>query len=237
MTGSGEKVAEGADDGRRTRIRGVLGGLLNAGIMGALLFLPAGTPDWPMAWVLLAITIASFTAHSLAVSPDLIEERSRRHENAKSWDRYLVAIIVLTGFAMMVVAGLDIRFGWTGPLPPAVQAASVGIVILSCVLVIWATTSNPFFSAVIRIQSERGHVVVSGGPYRYVRHPGYAGWILYMLALPLMLGSVAALLPGAIAAGLDLVRTHFEDRFLMEELPGYREYAARVRYRLVPGVW
>jgi protein-S-isoprenylcysteine O-methyltransferase Ste14 len=117
------------------------------------------------------------------------------------------------------------------------QAAATVIVLLATALVILATTANPFFSAVIRIQSERGHTVVSGGPYRYVRHPGHAGWLVYFLFLPLMLGSVAALVPAALAAGLDIVRTYLEDRILHAELPGYREYAGHVRYRLIPGVW
>lgn len=237
MTGSGGQIGERMNGVWKKRIRSIIGGMLNAAIMGALLFIPAGTTDWPMAWVLLAFTIVSFIVNSLAVSPDLIDERSRRHENAKPWDRFLVAIIVLFGWATMIIAGLDFRYGWNGTLPPAVQAGALVVVVMSGALVIWATTSNPFFSAVIRIQDDRGQSVVSSGPYRYVRHPGYAGWTLYVLFLPLMLGSVAALIPAAIAAGLDVVRTHLEDRVLMAELAGYKDYAARVRYRLVPGVW
>lgn len=237
MTDSGVQTGRRSDSGMKKRIRSIAGGMVSAAVMGTLLFIPAGTVDWPMAWVLLVFTVISFLVNSLMISPDLIDERSRRHENAKPWDRILVVIIVIAGWAAMIVAGLDFRFGWTGTLPPAVTLAALAIVVLSGALVIWATISNPFFSALIRIQSERGQTVVSCGPYRYVRHPGYAGWILYMLALPLMLGSAAALVPGVTAAGLDIVRTYLEDRVLTAELAGYREYTGRVRYRLVPGVW
>ncbi len=228
---------EGRVDAAKKRMKGIIGGLVNAAVVGVLLFVPAGTFEWPMAWVLLGYTIISFTINSLLVRPDLIDERMHRHADAKPFDRFLVMAIVLAGFAAIVVAGFDYRYGWTGSLPMVVAAAGFLLVVLSGLIVIWATTSNPFFSAVIRIQDDRGHSVVSTGPYRFIRHPGYAGWCLYMICLPLMLGSLVALIPGAIAAGLDVVRTYLEDRILLEELPEYREYADRVRYRLVPGVW
>jgi len=235
-------MAETGNENRRygawkKRMKGITGGLVNAAVMGLLLFVPAGTLDWPVAWVLLAFTVISFIINSLLVSPDLIDERMHRHGNAKPFDRYLVVAIVLAGFAAIIVSGFDFRYGWTGPIPPAIPAMGFVVVVLSGLIIIWATTSNPFFSAVIRIQDDRGHSVVSTGPYRYIRHPGYAGWCLYMLFLPLMLGSLVALIPGAVAAGLDVVRTYLEDRILMAELTGYREYAVRVRYRLIPKVW
>jgi protein-S-isoprenylcysteine O-methyltransferase Ste14 len=234
MGGTGN---EGGTGIWKKRMRGIIGGFLNAAIVGLLLFIPAGTLDWPMAWVLVGFTVVSLVINSLMVRPDLIDERTRRHADAKPFDRYLVMAIVLTGLAAIGVSGLDFRYGWTVSFPPAVQATAFVLVVISGMIVMWATTSNPFFSAVIRIQNDRGHSVVSTGPYRYIRHPGYAGWCLYMLCLPLMLGSLVALIPGAIAAGLDVVRTNLEDRILIAELAGYREYAERVRYRLVPGVW
>ena len=102
---------------------------------------------------------------------------------------------------------------------------------------VWATASNPFFSQIFRLQRERGHSVASGGPYRLVRHPGYLGSILFELAVPIMLGSWWALIAGGLSAGLFLLRTGLEDRTLQAELEGYREYAGRVRSRLVPGIW
>lgn len=228
---------EGRSEIRKKRMRGIIGGFVNSAVVGVLLFVPAGTLAWPAGWVLVGFTLISMVANSLMVRPDLIDERMHRHPDAKPFDRYLVVSIVLAGFAAISLSGFDFRYGWTGSFPPVVQAAAFVLVVLSGLIVIWATTSNPFFSAVIRIQNDRGHSVVSTGPYRFIRHPGYAGWCLYMVALPLMLGSLVALIPGAIAAALDVVRTYLEDRILMEELPGYREYAGRVRYRLIMGVW
>jgi protein-S-isoprenylcysteine O-methyltransferase Ste14 len=97
--------------------------------------------------------------------------------------------------------------------------------------------SNRFFSPTVRIQSDRGHQVISGGPYQIIRHPGYSGWILQMLAAPLALGSWWGLIPGLLSACLYGIRTALEDRTLHRELPGYTDYAARVRYRLLPGIW
>jgi protein-S-isoprenylcysteine O-methyltransferase Ste14 len=223
--------------GRKNRVKGSISSVIFTAVMGALLFVPAGTVEWPVAWVLLVIYFVSQGVYNYIISPDLIKERGRRHKDAKLWDRYLVATISLTGFATMIVAGLDHRFGWTGPLSLLVQVLALVLVILSTALVIWAASTNTFFSAEIRIQSDRGHSVISGGPYRYVRHPGYAGWIGYMLSLPWVLGSIPALVPALLAVGLDILRTYLEDRTLQAELPGYRDYTARVRYRLVPGVW
>ncbi len=236
-TGTENESEEGKKDGRKSRIKGIISSIVFVGVMGVLLFIPAGTLDWPIAWVLLGIYCSSLVVHNLVVSPDLIEERSRRHKDAKPYDRSLVAIISLAGLATFVIAGLDHRFGWTGPLPLFVQALGIIFVVLSTALVIWAAATNPFFSAVIRIQSDRGHSVVSGGPYHYVRHPGYAGWIVYTLSLPFTLGSIPALVPAVFAVGLNIVRTVLEDTTLQAELPGYREYTGQVRYRLLPGVW
>jgi len=222
---------------QKSRIKGIISCFIFTAVMGLLLFVPAGTLDWPMAWVLLGIYLVTSIIHILVVSPGLIDERSSRHEDSKVWDRYLVIVLILSGFMIMIATGLDHRFVWTGPFTLPVVVISLVLVILGSAFVTWATAANRFFSATIRIQGDRGHSVVSDGPYRYVRHPGYAGWILYYIFLPLMLGSVYALIPAGIAVGLLIVRTYLEDTTLQEELEGYREYAGRVRYRLVPGVW
>jgi protein-S-isoprenylcysteine O-methyltransferase Ste14 len=222
---------------QKSRIKGIISSFIFTAVIGLLLFVPAGTLDWPMAWILLGIYLVTSVIHILVVSPGLIEERTRRHKDSKTWDRYLVIVLILSGFMIMIATGLDHRFVWTEPLTLPVMVISLVLVILGSALVTWATAANRFFSATIRIQGDRGHTVVSDGPYRYVRHPGYAGWILYYLFLPLMLGSVYALIPAGIAVGLLIVRTYLEDTTLQAELEGYREYAGRVRYRLVPGVW
>jgi len=138
---------------------------------------------------------------------------------------------------VLLIAGLDTRFGWTGRVALALQIVAIAIFMLGGALFSWAMVSNAYFSTVVRIQEDRGHTVCTTGPYRFVRHPGYVGAILQSLAVPLMLGSLWALVPGGLAALLIVARTALEDRTLWEELDGYKEYARRVRYRLLPGVW
>lgn len=208
-----------------------------------VLFLAAGTWNWPMAWIYLAFTMLASIVSRLLLNrfhPDLITERatSLDKQDFKAWDRTLVPLIGIYGpVAVLIVAGLDHRFGWPGDVPAALVAASALVLVLGYLLAIWALLVNRFFSAVVRIQTERGHTVITDGPYRSVRHPGYAAGILTNLAVPLLLCSTWALLPALLTAALTVLRTVLEDRTLQEELPGYREYAARVRYRLFPGIW
>jgi protein-S-isoprenylcysteine O-methyltransferase Ste14 len=140
--------------------------------------------------------------------------------------------------ALFVVAGLDARrYQWSPPIPGGVTVAAAAAFVFGQAFAFWAVRSNPFFAKFVRIQHERGHHVVRSGPYAYVRHPGYAGSLLAHLMLPLILGSLWALVPAVIGTALFVVRTWLEDRTLQAELPGYRDYAHDVRWRLVPGVW
>jgi protein-S-isoprenylcysteine O-methyltransferase Ste14 len=118
-----------------------------------------------------------------------------------------------------------------------VQIAALVVVALGYAMLTWATVSNAFFSLAYRIQDDRGHRVATGGPYRYVRHPGYLGSVAFELMTPIMLGSLWALVPGALSALLLVVRTAREDRGLQADLEGYSEYANHVRFRLIPGIW
>ena len=208
-----------------------------------LLFVAAGSIDWPMGWAYVLVSLAS-TALSRFVAlrrhPDLAAERagSLRAEGVKSWDKALMPWVALYGpFIQVIVCGLNRRFGWTPAIPLLWQVIALVVLALSLLLATWAMASNPFFSAVMRIQKDRGHTVVSSGPYRFVRHPGYVGGIVANAAGPLALGSVWALIPGTLTSILMIIRTALEDRTLQEELEGYKEYARRVRYRLVPGIW
>jgi len=146
----------------------------------------------------------------------------------------IVGIIIL---AICVVGGLDVRYGWTTGFPMVAQIAGVILAVLGYALVVWATASNAFFSLIVRIQKERGHSVATGGPYQFVRHPGYVGSIVAYVGTPIMLGSWGAIVLGVVTALLIIVRTAFEDKTLLQELDGYKDYAARVCYRLLPGVW
>ena len=225
----------GSDKARITSA--VAGCVIYMAINAIILFGSAGTLDWPMAWAFIVISLAVFIAGILRSSPDLLDERSRRHDDSKIWDRVIVSVLAAISFIILIVAGLTVRFGMGGQVPLNVQVLALVILTLGNCLIVWATWTNRFFSATVRLQTDRGHEIVSDGPYRYVRHPGYAGMIVYSLFEPLALASYWAFVPAVLAVALFIVRTYLEDTTLQEELSGYREYAGRVRNRLVPYVW
>jgi len=209
-------------------------------MLAVVLFLSAGRLDWVMGWALLGITLIWIAATAVVViprNPELLAERVGPRKGAKTWDTVIMSIVGLVTIAKSIVAGLDQRFGWTTEISLPLQMTTLAVAVLGYALGVWATSANPFFSQIARIQKERGHTVATSGPYRFVRHPGYVGTILSELATPVMLGSWWALIPGCLAALLLIIRTALEDRMLLEELNGYRDYARRVRYRLLVGVW
>lgn len=172
--------------------------------------------------------------------PDLIADRANFSDidDTKSWDKILAPLVAVLGpIVMLLVAGLDIRFGWSTNLPLVLQVAGLVIVALGYSLGVWATVVNKFFSVIVRIQRERGHSTITSGPYKYVRHPGYAGRILANIAMLLVLDSLWELVPAVLVNCLFIIRIALEDRTLHEELKGYSDYAGRVCYRLLPGVW
>jgi protein-S-isoprenylcysteine O-methyltransferase Ste14 len=168
---------------------------------------------------------------------DLIEERGKSKENVKKWDKVIMTLNIFPALGLLVVAGLDCRFGWAPKLNSWIQVVALVLMILGNAFFTWAMLSNHFFSTAVRIQFDRGHQVAIGGPYNYMRHPGYVGFIVINLATPLILGSLWALIPGAIMAVLFIIRTALEDSTLQKELEGYKEYAQKVKYRLIPGIW
>ena len=206
-------------------------------VLAAILFIPSGRLDWMWAWAYLGVLVGILAINVLVVSPELAAERSEIKENVKSWDKVLGTLIGVLTLGALVVIGLDARFGWSPRLAWATQLGGLVFVALGQGLFSWAMASNVFFSGAVRIQIDRDHTVATGGPYRYVRHPGYVGYITSWLATSLTLGSLWALIPAGLVACLIVVRTALEDRTLQDELEGYKEYAARVRYRLLPGIW
>lgn len=209
-------------------------------IVAVTLFVPAGRLDWTMGWALVGLYALWVAATALVLipnNPELYLERATRRVAGKTWDTVILSFIGLTTIVKHVVAGLDVRFGWTVPLPLALQLIAMGVAALGYALMTWALAVNAFFSKVVRIQEDRGQRVVSRGPYGFVRHPGYVGTVAFELATPIMLGSLWALIPGLLGASLTVVRTYLEDRTLREELDGYEEYIRRVPHRLLPGVW
>jgi protein-S-isoprenylcysteine O-methyltransferase Ste14 len=208
---------------------------------GAALFGAAGTWRWPAAWAFIAVTVALTTAYVLVVArshPDLAQERVAPPPDAKRWDRPLVVVLGIVGpLVTAVTAGLDERFEWSGGVSTPVQAASLLAIAASGGFTCWAVSANRFFSAVVRIQRDRGHRVVESGPYKVVRHPGYAASLLHMIATPLALDAAWAFLPVSVLAVILILRTRLEDEALQKELEGYTAYAGRVRYRLIPAIW
>jgi protein-S-isoprenylcysteine O-methyltransferase Ste14 len=213
---------------------------LNIVGMGVALFWSAGRVDWWPAWAALAVMLAWMMATAIVifrVNTDLLAERLGPRKGAKSWDTAIVSSLGLITLVRYIIAGLDQRFGWTGGFPFVAQIVALIVCFLGYALFVWATASNAYFSQIIRIQSERGHVVVTGGPYHHVGHPAYLGAILYELTVPVLLASWWALLVSGLSAILLILRTALEDHTLQTELTGYADYTRRVRYRLLPGIW
>jgi protein-S-isoprenylcysteine O-methyltransferase Ste14 len=209
-------------------------------LIAAILFLASGHLDWTWAWVYLGICLVSLLINAsivLRTSPETIAERARP-QDTKDWDKVIGGFWGIAIYLVLpLVAGLDVRFRWTQTVTPSWHIAGAVVLALGLGFTSWAMIANAFFSTAVRIQTDRGHKVCSTGPYRLVRHPGYVGFILQSIAVPFLLGSVWALIPGIVAAILMIVRTALEDRTLQSELPGYSDYVQKVRYRVIPGIW
>jgi protein-S-isoprenylcysteine O-methyltransferase Ste14 len=209
-------------------------------MLDGILFGGAGRLNWIQAWVLTGI----FLALSVAVlvwatrnATELMKERRKPGPNVKRWDKIIMRIYTALLLTLLVTAALDGgRFGWSH-VPRFVQVIGAVGGILTGGVIWWCMAANAFLSSAVRIQTDRGHQVAQSGPYQYVRHPMYVALMILLNCVALELGSWWALVPSALIMVLFVVRTALEDQTLQEELPGYREYAARVRYRLVPGVW
>jgi protein-S-isoprenylcysteine O-methyltransferase Ste14 len=220
----------------------LIGAFTLIALPAVILFGSSGRLDWGMAWVYVGLTTAFSLGSRIIMqwkTPELIAERgqSSQKEGIKPWDKVLMPLGIIAATLMLIVAGLDKRFEWSPNLPLLLHITAFVITTLGYSFGTWALLVNRFFSAFVRIQRDREHTVVSSGPYRLIRHPGYAGTVVTSLVVPLLLGSLWALIPAALAVYLLIIRTALEDKTLKEELEGYQDYAARVRFRLLPGVW
>jgi len=202
----------------------------------------SGAWNWWEAWAYAIINILGFIISRVLAArrnPDIIAERARSMEmqDAKSWDKILSPMLAFGGLIILIVAGADKGFGWTTPFSLNAKIVSLIVIVLGYVFGSWALIENKFFSGVVRIQTDRGHHVVTTGPYRFVRHPGYAGALWTYLAMPILLDSLWAFIPAVLLLGVLVLRTSLEDRTLQAELPGYKEFTQKTRYRLFPGIW
>jgi protein-S-isoprenylcysteine O-methyltransferase Ste14 len=202
-----------------------------------------GDLGWWQAWVYSLLFVAAGIGGRIWAErrhPGLLAERQNieKIQRGKTWDKVLAPLMALSiGFPLVIVAGLDHRRGWSPTFPLWLIVLGFILVSLGYAFSAWALIENRFFSSTVRIQTDRGHVVCDSGPYRIVRHPGYAGIIPPLPGIVLALGSVWTLIPAAVALLITVIRTALEDQTLRDELPGYLEYAQRVRFRLVPGIY
>ncbi len=204
------------------------------------MFLPAGDWAWAKGWLFIGVflgTLAVVALYLWRVNPEVVVARTGLHEGTKRWDKILLWFFLPAVYAIVPVAALDDgRFRWW-PLPWWVCGVGYVLFLAGMGIVTWAEAVNKFFEVTVRIQTERGQKVIDAGPYALERHPGYFGGILFCVGTALCLGSTWALIPAGLASLLLILRTQWEDRTLQAELPGYKEYTQRVRYRLFPGVW
>lgn len=224
-------------------IKNYLSFIFYLAILPTILFLSAGTIKWGMGWIYSGLIIAVSLISRILVfkkNPSLLIERSKfnQGEGTQSWDRFLLIIVsIIFPIICLVTAGLDYRFEWSPAISQALQYLAVGIILFLSIVGTWAMVENPYFSASVRIQQDRGQVVISTGPYKFVRHPGYSSAVVSNLVFPIVLGTLWTLIPAVLTIGLIILRTALEDQMLQEDLPGYKEYASQVRFRLIPGFW
>lgn len=210
-------------------------------VLGALLFASAGTLDWPAAWAFLAVSAIIGPACGLWLAktdPALLAERMRPTFQADqpAADKKFMLVFVLVALIWLIAIGLD-RRAHASDIPLALQMVGLAMYLLSTAFIMWVFRANSFAAPVVKVQAARQHHVVSSGPYAFVRHPMYSGIMLFFVGVPLLLGSWWGVAIAPVFAVLFAIRARIEERALVEGLPGYADYAARVRYRLVPGVW
>jgi protein-S-isoprenylcysteine O-methyltransferase Ste14 len=202
-----------------------------------------GDFGWWQAWVYSVLIVAAGMGGRILAErrhPGMVAERQNiaKMQSSKAWDKVLAPLMALSvSFPLVIVAGLDHRYGWTPVFPPWLNVLGFILISFGYAFATWALVENRFFFTTVRIQTDQGHVVCDSGPYRIVRHPGYAGNILPPLGMVLALDSVWTLIPAAVALIIAVIRTALEDQALQDELPGYRDYTRRVHYRLIPGIY
>ncbi len=208
-------------------------------VVSGLVFVLARRLGWTLGWIYVGMVVTTLTINLACLSrwnPELIRRRMRVAKFTKSWDRGWAFLFGFAVVAIYVAAVIEARDRVSSAPGPA-WLLGLAIFVPGWALAIWSMVVNPFFEKTVRIQTDHGHRVIDTGPYAYMRHPGYLGFSGWMLSTPLLLASIWAFVPALITVVLLVIRTALEDHTLHEELPGYTEYATRVRFRLIPGVW
>jgi len=210
-------------------------------LLAVFLFALAGRWDLPWYWAALVAFSLSHMAMIwtvFRVDSELVKERLAPGPGTPTWDTVILSMSGVLILCNLIVAPLDVgRFHWSPRMNPMLRLTGVAGIVLGMAIMSWAMKVNTYFSKVVRIQHDRGHKVIRSGPYRYVRHPGYVGWIVLWISLNLSLGSWLAMQMSAAAVVVILVRTSWEDDLLCLELNGYDAYAQEVRWRLIPWLW
>lgn len=202
-----------------------------------ILFGVAGTLNWSMAWLYVFLVLCFVVIKHQVSHPELLAIDSMIKDGANKWDLLSALFVIIIGpLSVILTAGLDKRFGWTSVLPQ-IKSVAIILLLLGAFLSLWAVRSNKFYFEAVRVHYERHHVVITEGPYRFVRHPGYTGSILVSFAIPLMLGSWIALVPSVFVILGYIARTWLEDMTLQRQFKGYYDYTKKVSYRLMPGIW
>jgi protein-S-isoprenylcysteine O-methyltransferase Ste14 len=209
-------------------------------IQAVLLFGSAGSLRWSAGWWYISLYVLMLVLASFVMIPhrrEVIEERSKGTTGGKSWDLRITRLMAIPTLGLLILSGLDERWNWTSPLALTLRIFGTVAFCAGYALVLWAMYANQYFSQVVRIQTERGHVAVTYGPYRIVRHPGYLGMSTSMFGTVFLLDSPWGLICFVLYTVLIVTRTALEDRTLQTELPGYAKYSTHTRYRLIPGLW
>lgn len=204
----------------------------------AITFIGAGRIDYWQGWIYNGLNIIFLLLSYFLLPRELIEERLKPKEGIKKWDKIYSIVSIPVYFAILIISILDGgRFDWEPRIPILVVIIGVVVYTIGQIIILWAKKVNKFFSTVVRIQKDRGQTVCKDGPYRFVRHPGYLGGLLYIIVTPIVLSSFWGLIPAVIAVVLLFIRTYLEDKTLQRELEGYTDYTNETRYRLLPGIW
>lgn len=226
--------------GKLSMRKAVLQGVVGLAVFAVAWFGLAGRLDWWQGWVLLGVftvLVSAFAWRLASTDPGLLEERQRPGGDVPAWDVWVLRVYSLMLIIQLALAALDSgRFGWS-TVAWGWQVLGWCMMLGAGAAVGWVARSNPFLSSSARLQDDRAQIVVQDGPYAWVRHPMYLAIAVTFIGMSLALASWWALVPAAVNVGLFVYRTVREDEMLKQGLQGYAEYAKRVKFRLLPGIW